>query len=168
MLSKLNLDDAGMIRCEECGKLFVPRDESGLCRECLVERVGEANVAPVDNEAVLREKTERLMALFTPQRLGARASRQADGLLLKPSGPVCSRCKKREAVEESDFCLACHLELDNVLGAASRELLSKVELYEPPRKRMRGPSVFDTYGEVNAERAKNAVVPPHSSSPRKM
>lgn len=168
MLSKLKLDDAGMSRCQDCAKLFEPRDDSGYCRECARERGMALGPPPPDAATLLQEKTERLMALFTPTRDGMRVSRQADGLTLKPAGPTCSRCRKREAIEDSDFCLACHLELDNVLGAASRDLLSKVELYEAPKSRSRGPSVFETYGEKYSEKAKNAVVPPHSQSPRSM
>lgn len=55
-----------------------------------------------------------------------------------------------------------------MLGAASRDLLSRVELYEPARKRERGPSVMDSYGDKAAELGKNAVVPPHSRSPRSL
>lgn len=174
MLSKLALDDAGMSRCMECGKLFEVRegDEkrkyADLCRSCARERGEVALVEAMDPEAELREKTERLMALFNERGRGVtRGARQAEAML-PPLGPVCSRCKKREAIEDSDFCLSCHLELDNVLGAASRDLLSRVELYEPARRRSKGPSVMDSYGERAAEMGKNAVVPPHSQSPRSM
>lgn len=166
MLSKLALDDAGMARCEDCGKLFEPHNELAVCRACARAR-GEAPPEPeVDAEALLREKTERLMQLFSaPTKSGVRLPRQVERPIFI-EGPVCTRCRKREAIEESDFCLACHLELDNALGAASRDLLSRVEFIEPARRRVQGPSVFDTYGEKRTEANKNAVVPPHSSSPR--
>ncbi len=173
MLSKLALDDAGMARCIDCGKLYQVRDEtagrsqSDLCRLCARERGEEALFQAMDPDAALREKTERLMALFNDRtKTVARTPRQAEGLLLPPVGPLCSRCKKHEPIEDSDFCLSCHLELDNVLGAASRDLLSRVELYEPARKRTKGASIMDSYGERAAELGKNAVVPPHSQSPR--
>lgn len=174
MLSKLTLDDAGLARCRECGKLHVPHGETGLCRECQRERgLAEAEAethAPLDPNAALKEKTERLMALFSPARIAAhQVSRQADGLHHHiAEGAVCSRCKKHSPISESDFCLSCHLDLDNALGTASRDLLSRVELYEPPRLRKRGPSVMDVYGDKATEMGKNAVVPPHSQSPRNL
>lgn len=172
MLSKLALDDSGMARCEDCGKLFEMREGSPspmaqvFCRACARERGEVAIVQAIDPETLLREKTERLIALFNERgNVAGRAPRQVEGLL-PPPGPVCVRCRKRATIDESDFCLACHLELDNVLGAASRDLLSRVELYEPPRRRVKGQSVMDSYGEKATEAAKNAVVPPHSQSPR--
>jgi len=165
MISKLTLDDAGMARCDDCGKLFEVRGDAMLCRTCARARGEDVAEEPVDPEVLLREKTERLMALFSaPTREGVRLARQAAPLIL--SGPACARCKKRVPIEDSDFCIACHLELDNALGAASRDLLSRVEFIEPARIRSHGPSVFDAYGEKRTEANKNAVVPPHSTSPR--
>lgn len=175
MLSKLTLDDAGLARCRECGKLHEPQADSGLCRECQREQgLAEAEAhAQHDPGTALKEKTERLMALFTPARIAAHQAphtpRQAEGLLHHiAEGAVCSRCKKHSPISESDFCLSCHLELDSALGTASRDLLSRVELYEPPRLRKRGPSVMDVYGDKATEMGKNAVVPPHSQSPRNL
>lgn len=166
MLSKLALDDAGMSRCGDCGKLFEVRDNALLCRTCARARGEDIAEVEMDPEVLLREKTERLMALFSaPPKGGMRLARQVSTPVFI-EGPVCVRCKKRSPIEDSDFCIACHLELDNALGAASRDLLSRVEFIEPARRRVRGPSVFDTYGDKRTEAAKNAVVPPHSSSPR--
>lgn len=168
MLSKLKLNDAGMARCEECGKLFESRGGRPLCRECMQE-LGEEIIAHAnDPESELQAKTERLMALFSNGSSTRRGPSQADGLYFAAKSGMCARCKKREPIPDSDFCLACHLDLDNALGTASRDLLSRVELYEPARPRRAGASVMDVYGDKASEKSKNAVVPPHSQSPRTM
>lgn len=171
MLSKLALDDAGMARCDDCGKLFEPQDETTrYCRGCAGERgLAVPAAQQQDIQTLLEEKTARLIALFNKPTASRRGPKQAEGLLPPLlDGPVCSRCKKRFPLEDSDFCLECHLELDKLLGTASRDLLSRVEIYEAPRRRTQGPSVMDAYGEQAADRGKIAFAPPHSQGPRKM
>jgi len=152
-----------MSRCSACGKLYRAREGTTLCHAC-AEAHGEPPRPPDPTDLELQEeevraRVERILSLF----------HQSDGAevpSLVPAGGLCTRCNKHAPIEQSDLCLSCHLELDNVLGHAARELLAKVEFIEPVRPRKRGPSIMDSYGDKTEILGANAVVPPHSRSPR--
>ena len=121
----------GRKRCVKCGKIFPPYAENTMCARCTtqyqedIERVHEAMhlhnkwsveeiaayaaLSPIEvrrimDEPVLIEKNEEVNSL-----------------------PPCVRCRNRPSQRDSQFCLACRLELNKAFGEAARTLAQQIE-----------------------------------------
>ena len=120
----MRLSDLDITQCTQCGRLFQTVPGQALCRRCNV--VSEALESepesppegmaelPADLEPSLHGKALRILALFHEET----------------TAPSCVRCRARPPIEDSEFCLSCHLELDDALGSATRELFARMELVE--------------------------------------
>lgn len=87
-----------MEHCETCGKLIDPSLGETQCRAC--------REAEMHSEAVVPQEES-----LQPEEVD----------VLEGSEP-CVRCRKHLAMVDSEFCLACQLELLSLLGDAAHEL----------------------------------------------
>lgn len=113
----MRLSDLDLMQCTQCGRLFQVEPGRTYCRRCesLDEMEIGADGLPVDLEPSLRGKAQRILDIF-------REETQLEHL--------CVRCRQRPPIEESEFCLTCHIDLNDALGAATHDLFHRMELHE--------------------------------------
>jgi len=114
--------------CEKCKKVFAGASGQSHCTDC---------------ESYIREQMERVEEaidrwhLETPEEIAMFAGAPVDEIkaLIDESGllerqldrrPRCKRCHKSPAQAESQFCLACRLDLNKGLGLAADEVVSRI------------------------------------------
>lgn len=105
------LEDLDIAQCEECGRLFRLQPGRKWCSACMLEKGLEAPSEPVAEPARLTQEEEEA----SPE-------------------PPCVRCRIRPAVEETEFCLYCHIDLYSALGDAASGLFQRVEVLEEEEK----------------------------------
>lgn len=102
-----------MIRCDTCGKLIDASKGVTTCRACR-----DAAMIQASEDAPPTEEEER----------------EAEGEeLVNPllGDRPCARCRKNQAMVDSEFCLTCQLELLSILGDAAHDL---TKVPPPPPK----------------------------------
>lgn len=92
-----------MIQCQTCGKLMASGTGELQCRTCRAEAIATAKALAVEYKISATHQTE----IDAPTEIAP---------------PLCVRCRKRDAMDDSHFCLGCQLELVNSLGDAAEEL----------------------------------------------
>lgn len=90
-----------MTNCQTCGKLMASGTGELECRTC-------------------RAEARRMAAALAASPLPTVEPEPEVPVLIE--APPCVRCRKRDAMEDSHFCLGCQLELVNSLGDAAEEL----------------------------------------------
>ena len=126
------LEDLDIAQCEECGKLFRLVPGRKCCSACMQE-MGLA--PPVVQEAPFehsRQETEE-----------------------EPSGPPCVRCRLRPIVEDTEFCLYCHIDLYSSLGEAASGLFQRVEVIEEAKDM--APNIMATLEDKRARTATSRI-----------
>jgi hypothetical protein len=111
-------------RCRDCGRLYRPRGEDGLCRACYQERHGRPRdpgapedeyeayfPSPAGPESLLQEEQETGEAGEAGEAGG-----NTDGM------PACSRCRRRPREEASPLCFTCRFILHKAIADAAREI----------------------------------------------
>ena len=101
--------ERNLCRACEPGPQDAPEADAGYEDHVLDGFARQAGMSRPDLDAVLRGPAARLAG--------------ADEA-------VCVRCKERPAVEDSEFCINCHLGLYRALGDAGKSLLSRMEVIE--------------------------------------
>lgn len=93
-----------MTSCQSCGKLIASGTGETLCRACRTEarEAAETAAAPPPAAGPMPE-----IEVSAAEEVDPRA---------------CVRCRKRHAMEDSDFCVGCQLELISALGDAAEEI----------------------------------------------
>ena len=121
------LSDLDIIRCTECGKLIQSRQGRTLCAEC----AANAPEAPTQRSASEKRFIDAV-ARHSGLSRGTAEPAAPKEPAAKTSKDIeeCVRCKERPAVEESDLCIYCMLDLYRSLGNASNELFGRMELLE--------------------------------------
>jgi hypothetical protein len=127
----VRFSDIDIGRCEACGKLFQAEPGRTRCAECVAsaeEAGADATRAPLP--AALRDAPN-----FTWQEV-YEVFRNAEARQPAGEDHRCVRCRARRALNESDFCLHCHIALHHDLGDAAHELFARMEfLEEHPAKK---------------------------------
>lgn len=89
-----------MTSCHSCGKLIASGTGEQMCRACRM---------------AAREATQPPAAVPEP-------ASGAPSPAPEPEVDLCVRCRSHPALADSDFCLACNLELVAALGDAAEEV----------------------------------------------
>lgn len=88
-----------MTSCQACGKLIASGTGEELCRACrLAKQAAEQPAAPPPTSEPAAESPPEEREL------------------------LCVRCRRHAAIDDSEFCLGCHLELIAALGEAAEEV----------------------------------------------
>lgn len=124
-----------MEHCDLCGKLI--QIGEGRCRACRRE-------AELSSDAKSSPKSEPREAVPAPEPDDADDPYQDE---------LCVRCRKHYAIKESDFCLACQLELLSMLGGAAHELFQ--EAPPPPKPPIASPASL--MSDLDAKRERTAT-----------
>lgn len=88
-----------MISCHVCGKLIASGTGEIACRAC---RMAALNEAVESQEEVPVTEVDQQPEVYPPEK--------------------CVRCRRNEAMEDSEFCVGCQLELVSALGDAAEAI----------------------------------------------
>jgi len=121
-----------MENCESCGKLI----ERGvrLCRACKEKAAG-------------RGKAPALRRVPPPETPAPPP--EADDVF---QDVPCVRCRKHRAMRDSEFCLACQLELLSLLGEAAQEIF-----LVPPEPELPVASTVSLMSDLEEKRNRTAT-----------
>lgn len=146
----VRLSDLEIGRCDDCGKLFQPEPGETRCATCREEATAAATSPTLP--APLRDAPN-----FTWEEVYD-VFRNAESRASDEAPPPCVRCRARQALNESDFCLHCHIALHHDLGDAAHELFTRMEFLEthPPEKPR---SVESHLSEKRSRAAMNHINP---------
>jgi hypothetical protein len=121
------LSDLDIIRCTECGKLIQKEEGRSLCDEC-ASGLSRKPPRPTARESQFIHAFAQRPGL--PQAGVERSGRDELAKATHKDKEKCVRCKTKPAVEESDLCIYCILDLYRSLGDASNELFGQMEVLE--------------------------------------
>ena len=121
-----------MVQCERCGKLIDESGDSTQCLACRREEVSTEDVAP-STAAPAKEPV----------------AKDDEPLGKEP----CVRCRKHLAMVDSEFCLACQLELLSLLGDAAHELFNT----PPPPPKPKVSSSVSLMSDIEEKRDRTAT-----------
>jgi hypothetical protein len=121
-----------MVQCERCGKLIDATADTTRCRTCRDEEDASEVVTP-------------------PRPAPPKEPVVSDD---EPFGKEpCVRCRKHLAMVDSEFCLACQLELLSLLGDAAHELFNT----PPPPPKPKVSSSVSLMSEIEDKRSRTAT-----------
>ncbi|HPO12185.1 MAG TPA: hypothetical protein PLI09_01965 [Candidatus Hydrogenedentes bacterium] len=117
------LEDLDIGRCKKCGRLIQMEPGRALCRVCS----GEDS----KDDALNKLREARIVNNFARYSgMSREAVEDAVEDMAERSRfneAICVRCNQRKAIEDSEFCIYCHLDLYRSLGDASKDLFSRME-----------------------------------------
>lgn len=121
--------------CPDCGKVFSPETDGGLCGDCAYEN---ESLTGLIQDAVERhgKKNAKEIARFLSTPLAkVKTAIRSSRLLAHDLGEedLCKRCNTNLAQRGSEFCLDCRLEVHKSIGAITRDLKENVALERPAR-----------------------------------
>lgn len=149
-----HLADLHIRRCTACGKLFKQEPEKQLCQTCaqMPEPPGHT-------------PSPRLLSRFwplqrpvAPERTPAVLPSVESMVEQQADEPNCVRCARRTAVEGSEFCLACNLDLYRSLGDAAEHLFGSLEQLDVSRVTA-GLNVISAYESKRQRTATSRIDP---------
>lgn len=112
-------EESRISTCTSCGRLFGGKDGTALCDRCAGTGAVQSEPAERRNSAgtlTPPPAVPKAAAIVNEERMGGNIGR-----------PLCVRCKKRPASENTEVCLHCSLDLHKRLGSAASEVASRVE-----------------------------------------
>ncbi len=121
------LEELDIRRCEKCGRLMQMEPGRTLCSGCSGKNRAEDALAKLREARVVSN-----FARYTGMSRDAVEDAVQDMAARSQfNDAVCVRCNQRKAIEDSEFCIYCHLDLYRSLGDASKDLFSRMEFIEP-------------------------------------
>lgn len=150
------LSDLDIARCTVCGKLFQADADRARCAACAAEGGDGNDTAQPTLPAALRDAPN-----FTWQEV-YEVFRKAEAREDADIPPRCVRCRARPALNESEFCLHCHIALHHDLGDAAHELFTKMDIldeHSPPKSRPVEAVLAEKRGRAAMRRIDPVAVP---------
>jgi hypothetical protein len=134
---------AGLTKCSRCGKLFAGAEGRDMCMTCASRTVDRSELV---REAVdhwgLTEAEEVALFAGLPVREAISLMRslgvESDSTR---ENPPCKRCNRQPSSDDSYFCMNCRIELNQALGHAADEMVTRVN--KAAAELIAGPKIYN-------------------------